>query len=99
VRCSFVAAVGGGSYGLCVSYLVFIQDHDDCGGASDRCYSQTGLQMYGDRAIVYGLFVEHEMGDLTQWFGNNGTVFLYQSELPYHFEARNFMLVPRPHDD
>lgn len=59
-------------------------DHDDCGTASDRCYSAHGLVVSGDNVTAYGLAVEHEMSDLVQWAGENGRVYFFQSELPYH---------------
>lgn len=48
---------------------------------SNRC--DTGLVVDGDNVITYGLAVEHTEQDLTQWNGNNGQTFFYQSELPY----------------
>jgi len=32
---------------------------------------------------MYGLAVEHTLGDLTQWSGERGRTYFYQSELPY----------------
>jgi len=37
----------------------------------------------GSDVTAYGLFVEHQVQDLTVWNGERGRVFLYQSELPY----------------
>ena len=34
-------------------------DHDDCGGASDRCYSANGVTVNGDDVVVVGLAAEH----------------------------------------
>ena len=31
----------------------------------------------------YGLAVEHTLGDLTQWHGERGATYFYQSEMPY----------------
>lgn len=59
-------------------------DHDDCGGSSDQAYSAHGLQVDGDSVIAYDLKVEHTMNNLVQWNGDNGQVYFYQSELPYH---------------
>merc|ERR1719375_954674 len=64
-------------------------DHDDCtpvdqAPASDSCYSGNGLYVAGDDATVYGLAVEHTLGDLVDWQGENGLIFFFQSELPYH---------------
>lgn len=59
-------------------------DHDDCNTKSDQCYDEHGLVVNGDRVTIYGLFVEHQFKDLTQWNGEDGRVFFYQSELPYN---------------
>ena len=59
-------------------------DHDDCGSASDRCYSAHGLTVNGDDVTVMGLAAEHTMEDLVVWKGERGTCLFYQSELPYH---------------
>jgi len=42
-----------------------------------------GLQVYGDNVIAYGLAVEHELQTLVQWFGEGGSIYFFQSELPY----------------
>jgi len=82
-------------------------DHDDCTddptqGAygdthpylSDQCYDQNGLLVNGDQVVVYGLKVEHTLGNLVQWNGEEGEVYFFQSELPYHnpgFGAAGFV--------
>lgn len=59
-------------------------DHDIGGSVyNSRNYVETGLQVNADHVKAYGLFVEHTLGDLTQWYGNDGEVYFYQSELPY----------------
>ena len=57
-------------------------DHDDCGGASDSCYSGHGILVEGNDVMGYGLKVEHTMNNLLQWNGERGTVYFFQSELP-----------------
>ncbi|EEF63059.1 invasin domain 3-containing protein [Pedosphaera parvula] len=42
-----------------------------------------GLIVNGDRATMYGLFVEHQEQYQTLWNGNWGRLYFYQSELPY----------------
>merc|ERR1712137_1211265 len=62
-------------------------DHDDCSSSqvkSDQCSDKHGLQVDGESVTVYGLKVEHMYENLVQWNGNNGSVFFFQSELPYH---------------
>lgn len=44
---------------------------------------KNGLVVNGSDVTAYGLFVEHQVQDLTVWNGERGRVFLYQSELPY----------------
>jgi hypothetical protein len=62
-------------------------DHDDCEGASDKCFSAHGLVVNDDSVTTYGLMVEHQQKNMVQWNGNNGHVFFYQSELPYHYPS------------
>jgi hypothetical protein len=42
-----------------------------------------GLVVNSDNVIAYGLFVEHFEGFQTLWNGNGGSVYFYQSEIPY----------------
>jgi hypothetical protein len=59
-------------------------DHDIGGLVSNSAnYVFSGLQVQSDNVKAYGLFVEHTLGDMTSWNGNNGEVYFYQSELPY----------------
>merc|ERR1719468_541088 len=44
---------------------------------------QVGLVVNGDDVTMYGLAVEHTLQDLTQWNGERGETYFYQSELPY----------------
>ena len=44
---------------------------------------QTGFQANGDDIIAYSLAVEHTLDNLTEWNGENGQVYFYQSEYPY----------------
>jgi hypothetical protein len=45
--------------------------------------SDTGLVVNGQRVKAYGLFVEHFQKFQTMWNGDDGTLYFYQSELPY----------------
>jgi hypothetical protein len=45
--------------------------------------SKNGLIVNGDRVSAYGLFVEHFQEYQTMWNGNDGTLYFYQSEMPY----------------
>ena len=53
------------------------------GAAWDENPTANGVIVNGDRVTVYGLFVEHTQGYQTLWNGEDGRVFLYQSEMPY----------------
>ncbi|WP_062296432.1 hypothetical protein [Demequina maris] len=55
-------------------------------GDTDRWATNTGLDgvvVNGDRVTATGLFVEHFQRYNTLWNGEDGTVVLYQNELPY----------------
>jgi hypothetical protein len=59
-------------------------DHDIIGEVYDSHNPvQTGLKVTGDNVTVYGLASEHTLGNLVEWYGNNGRVYFYQSEYPY----------------
>lgn len=57
-------------------------DHGN-GAGWDSNPSETGLIVNGANVSAYGLFVEHFAGYQTLWNGNNGEVYMYQSEFPY----------------
>lgn len=42
-----------------------------------------GLVVNGSQVTIYGLFVEHFQDFQTVWNGEKGTVYFYQSEMPY----------------
>ncbi|MFC4638290.1 adenylyl cyclase [Deinococcus hohokamensis] len=55
-------------------------------GDTERWRTNTGrngVVVNGDHVTATGLFVEHFQQDNTVWNGENGTVVLYQNELPY----------------
>ncbi len=56
---------------------------DGAGVGWDQNMSTTGLIVNGDRVTAYGLFVEHFQQYQTMWNGNGGTLYFYQSEMPY----------------
>ena len=45
--------------------------------------TRTGLVVNGNRVTIYGLFNEHHEEYQTLWKGNEGRVYMYQSEMPY----------------
>lgn len=66
-------------------------DHDTGGSVRDsKNYNQNGLIVNSDNVWAYGLFSEHNLGNLVEWNGNNGKVFFYQSEIPYDVTQANF---------
>jgi hypothetical protein len=56
---------------------------DGAGVGWDQNMSVTGLIVNGDRVTAYGLFVEHFQEYQTMWNGEAGTLYFYQSEMPY----------------
>lgn len=98
----FVARVGNGSPGQAESALtvnsndvlmdhtwLWVADHDakTFPLSWQTNPSKNGLIVNGDRVSAYGLFVEHFQEYQTIWNGNDGAVYMYQSELPYYAAA------------
>jgi hypothetical protein len=52
-----------------------------------ECRCDVGLNVFGDHVTMYGLAVEHTYGDMLKWHGKHGSVYFYQSELPYDVHA------------
>jgi hypothetical protein len=50
--------------------------------------SKNGLIVNGNGVTAYGLFVEHFQEYQTLWNGNGGTLYFYQSEMPYDVPAQ-----------
>ena len=47
--------------------------------------------MNGNSVRAYGLFVEHTLGDMVLWNGEDGETYFYQSELPYDVTQDNYV--------
>eukprot|EP01084_Bolivina_argentea_P275067 468998_1 len=59
-------------------------DHDITGNVvSSNNPVAIGLQVYGDNVISYALKVEHTLENMVEWYGNNGSCYMFQSEFPY----------------
>ena len=59
-------------------------DHDVTGNVySCNNPVSTGLEVNGHNVMAYGLKVEHTLSNLVEWNGDNGSVFMFQSEFPY----------------
>eukprot|EP00930_Biecheleria_cincta_P016376 TRINITY_DN13343_c0_g2_i1.p1 TRINITY_DN13343_c0_g2~~TRINITY_DN13343_c0_g2_i1.p1 ORF type:complete len:702 (+),score=80.56 TRINITY_DN13343_c0_g2_i1:73-2178(+) len=52
--------------------------------------SKTGLEVIGDLVTMYGLAVEHFLGNATLWKGEGGQTYFYQNELPYDVSQASF---------
>ena len=57
-------------------------DHGDGAGWNSNP-SANGIIINGDNVTAYGLFSEHFQAYQTVWNGNNGVMYMYQSEFPY----------------
>lgn len=53
-----------------------------------------GVVINGDNVTTYGLMVEHFQKYQTQWNGNGGKCYMYQSELPYDIPAQSVWNAP-----
>lgn len=76
---------------VCDNLWLWRADHDVGGlvtSSHNPCH--TGLQVNGDNVTAYGLAVEHTLQNLTEWNGNNGSVYFYQSEYPYDVTQANY---------
>jgi hypothetical protein len=66
-------------------------DHDVGGSVmNSHNYVATGIEVNGNFVRAYGLFVEHTLGDMVLWNGEDGEVYFYQSELPYDVTQDNY---------
>lgn len=64
------------------NFWVWRADHGD-NVAWDKNMADTGIVVNGDDVAMYALMVEHFQKYQTVWNGSNGTVIMYQSEMPY----------------
>lgn len=64
------------------NFWVWRADHG-AGVAWDKNTCDYGVIINGNDVITYGLMVEHFQKYQTQWNGNGGKCYMYQSELPY----------------
>ncbi|MCC2624386.1 MAG: hypothetical protein K0R14_259 [Burkholderiales bacterium] len=74
------------SYVLGDNLWVWRADHDFRATKSitwGQDLAKYGLIVYGDNVTINGLAVEHFQDYQTVWYGKNGTVNFYQSEMPY----------------
>lgn len=64
------------------NFWVWRADHGDQ-VAWDKNTADTGIVVNGDNVTMYALMVEHFEKYQTVWNGENGKVYMYQSEIPY----------------
>lgn len=66
-------------------------DHTVSGDVTDsKNPCTTAIEVNGDDVTMYGLAVEHTLGNMTEWNGENGNVYFYQSEYPYDVTQANY---------
>lgn len=64
---------------------LWVADHQNGSKNADwsRMNSPNGLTVNGDNVTICGLAVEHQNDVMTQWNGEYGQCYFYQSEFPY----------------
>ena len=67
---------------------VWRADHGDQ-VAWDKNVTKNGIIINGDNVTMYGLMVEHFHEYQTIWNGENGKVYMYQSEIPYDVPSQS----------
>lgn len=67
---------------------VWRADHGDQ-VAWDKNVTRNGIIINGDNVTMYGLMVEHFHEYQTVWNGENGKVYMYQSEIPYDVPSQS----------
>jgi hypothetical protein len=71
------------------NFWLWRADHGN-GVAWDTNTADTGLTVNGDRVTIYSLAVEHFQKYQTEWNGDAGQVYFYQSEMPYDAPANGW---------
>lgn len=75
------------------NFWVWRADHG-AGVAWDKNTGDYGVIINGDNVTTYGLMVEHFQKYQTQWNGNGGRCYMYQSELPYDITSQSVWNAP-----
>lgn len=66
-------------------------DHGQGGPVVDsKNPCDTALLINGDNVTGYGLAVEHTLGHMLEWNGENGESYFFQSEYPYDVTQENY---------
>ena len=75
------------------NFWVWRADHGS-GVGWDKNTADNGIIINGDNVTTYGLMVEHFQKYQTQWNGNGGKCYMYQSELPYDIPSQDSWNAP-----
>jgi hypothetical protein len=66
-------------------------DHSVSGSvANSRNPVQSGLIVNSNNVKAYGLAVEHTLGNMLEWNGENGETYFFQAEYPYDVTQQNY---------
>jgi hypothetical protein len=71
------------SNNVCADHVWLWRADHGTGVGWDKNKCANGLIVNGDNVTIYGLFNEHFQEYQTIWNGENGRVYMYQSEMPY----------------
>ncbi|MFQ9515258.1 MAG: sialidase [Eubacterium sp.] len=75
------------------NFWVWRADHGS-GVGWDKNTCDYGVIINGENVTTYGLMVEHFQKYQTQWNGNGGKCYMYQSELPYDIKSQSVWNAP-----
>ncbi|MCR5703130.1 MAG: hypothetical protein K6G85_00800, partial [Eubacterium sp.] len=73
---------------ICDNFWVWRADHG-AGVAWNKNTCDNGVIFNGKNITAYGLMVEHFQKVQTQWNGDGGRCYMYQSELPYDITSQS----------
>ena len=77
----------GGDNSILDNVWCWVADHyssNDGKVAWDNAICHTAVHVKGDNVIAYGLFTEHTRDRNVYWEGDNGQVYMFQSEFNYY---------------
>ena len=88
----------GGDNSILDNVWCWVADHyadDNTSVGFDKAKCKIGLNVSGDNVIAYGVFAEHTYNRNVLWTGDNGKVYMFQSEfnyyIPSNFDTSNFV--------
>jgi len=80
----------GGDNSILDNVWCWVADHygnDNSYVGWDKAICRIGLHVTGDNVIAYGLFAEHTRHRNVLWEGNDGYVYMFQSEFNYYIPS------------